>query len=65
MTRLELNADEVKALLELMDAGVKAVGLRGVTNAAYLLAKIEVASKECEELQKRIEEEKEPEMADS
>ena len=64
MTRLELDANEVKALLELMDAGVKAVGLRGVTNAAYLLAKIEDAAKECEELKEHTKEE-EPEMADS
>ena len=44
MTTLELTNDELQALAGLMDAGVKAIGLRAVKDAATLLAKMEAAT---------------------
>lgn len=43
MYRIELNEQEFQALAGLMDAGVKAVGLRSVKEAATLLEKLETA----------------------
>jgi len=42
--QLELTETELQALAGLLDAGVKAVGLRGVKDAAVLLEKIEQAA---------------------
>jgi hypothetical protein len=44
MTTLKLTDHEVQALAGLLDAGVKAVGLRAVKDAATLLAKLEEAT---------------------
>lgn len=44
MIKLELSQDELQALVGLLDAGVKAVGLRGVKEASALLAKLEAAA---------------------
>jgi hypothetical protein len=41
---LELTETELQALAGLLDAGVKAVGLRAVKDAAILLEKIENAT---------------------
>ena len=43
---LTLNEQEVKALLGLLDAAVKAQGLNAVINAAVLYQKILTAAKE-------------------
>lgn len=45
---IELNPQEFNALTELLDAGVKAVGLRAAPAAAHLLGKLETAAKEAE-----------------
>lgn len=44
MHTLTLTAQELQALAGLLDAGVKAVGLRAVKDAAALLDKIEAAA---------------------
>ena len=44
MIKLELTETEIQALAGLLDAGVKAVGLRAVKDAATLLAKLEAAT---------------------
>lgn len=44
MIKLELTETETQALAGLLDAGVKAVGLRAVKDAATLLAKLEAAT---------------------
>jgi hypothetical protein len=41
---IELTVDEANALAQLLDAGVKAVGLQGVKAAAAILAKLEAAA---------------------
>ena len=46
MIKLELTPDEIQALAGLLDAGVKAVGLRAVKDAASLLEKLETATQE-------------------
>ena len=43
MIKLELTQDELTALAGIMDAGVKALGLASVKQAASLLAKLEAA----------------------
>jgi len=49
MIHLTLTEQETQALAGLLDAGVKAVGLRAVKDAASLLEKIEKASVPIEE----------------
>ena len=44
MITLQLTEHEVQALAGLLDAGVKAVGLRAVKDAATLLSKLEEAA---------------------
>jgi hypothetical protein len=44
MITLTLTEQEVQALAGLLDAGVKALGLRAVKDAATLLAKLEEAT---------------------
>lgn len=44
MHTLTLTSQELQALAGLLDAGVKALGLRAVKDAATLLAKLEAAS---------------------
>jgi hypothetical protein len=44
MITLTLTEQEVQALAGLLDAGVKAVGLRAVKDAASLLTKLEEAA---------------------
>jgi hypothetical protein len=44
MITLELTNDELQALAGLLDAGVRATGLRAVKDAASLLAKLEAAA---------------------
>ena len=44
MIKLELTQEEIQALAGLLDAGVKAVGLRAVKDAATLLEKLETAT---------------------
>jgi len=46
MITLELTETEIQALAGLLDAGVKAVGLRSVKDAATLLEKLEAATEE-------------------
>lgn len=46
MIKLELTQEETQALAGLLDAGVKAVGLPAVKDAAMLLAKLEAATQE-------------------
>ena len=48
MTTLTLTDHELQALAGLMDAGVKALGLRAVKDAATLLAKLEAATQQTE-----------------
>lgn len=43
MIKIELTQDELNALVGLLDAGVKSVGLSAVKTAASLLLKLEVA----------------------
>ena len=50
MTKLELTDQELQALAGLMDAGVKALGLRAVKDAASLLTKLEEATQPKENL---------------
>jgi hypothetical protein len=51
MKTLTLTDQEIQALAGLLDAGVKAIGLRAVKDAAPLLEKLETAtqSKETED----------------
>ena len=44
MIKLELTEHELQALAGIMDAGVKALGLRAVKDAAGLLEKLEAAT---------------------
>jgi len=44
MHTLTLTDDELQALAGLLDAGVKALGLRAVKDAATLLAKLDTAA---------------------
>ena len=44
MTTLQLTDHELQALAGLLDAGVKALGLRAVKDAASLLTKLEAAT---------------------
>jgi hypothetical protein len=46
MITLTLTEQEVQTLAGLMDAGVKAIGLRAVKDAASLLEKLEAATQE-------------------
>jgi hypothetical protein len=46
MITLTLTEQEVQTLAGLMDAGVKAIGLRAVKDAALLLEKLEAATQE-------------------
>ena len=46
MIKLEFTQEEIQALAGLLDAGVKAVGLRAVKDAASLLDKLESATQE-------------------
>ena len=48
MTTIELTDHELQALAGLLDAGVKALGLRAVKDAATLLAKLEEATQPTE-----------------
>lgn len=43
--RITLTESELQALVGLLDAGVRATGLRSVTEAARLLSRIEGAEK--------------------
>ena len=43
---IEFTQEEIQALAGLLDAGVKAVGLRAVKDAASLLDKLESATQE-------------------
>lgn len=45
MIKIELTDQELQALAGLLDAGVKALGLRAVKDAATLLDKLEEATK--------------------
>lgn len=44
MTKIELTEQELQALVGLMNAGVQALGLRAVKDAAVLIEKIEAAA---------------------
>ena len=46
MIKLHLTPDELQALAGLLDAGVKALGLRAVKEAASLLVKLEAAAQQ-------------------
>ena len=48
MIKLELTEQETQALAGLLDAGVKAIGLRAVKDAASLLHKLETATQPTE-----------------
>jgi hypothetical protein len=41
---IELSTDQANALLQLMDAGVKATGLQSARAAAIILTKLEAAA---------------------
>lgn len=56
MIKLELTNDELQALVGLLDAGVKAVGLRGVKEAAALITKLEEAASNIPEEVKETQE---------
>lgn len=45
MITIQFTEKEIQALAGLLDAGVKAIGLRGVHDASTLLAKLEEATK--------------------
>ena len=45
MTELKLTDQELQALVGLIDAGIRATGLRAVKDAAALLEKLEQAQK--------------------
>lgn len=49
MIHIELTNEELQALAGLLDAGVKAVGLRAVKDAASLLEKLETAAQPTQE----------------
>ena len=44
MHKIELTDQELQALAGLLDAGVKALGIRAVKDAASILEKLEVAA---------------------
>jgi hypothetical protein len=46
MTTIEFTDQEIQSLAALMDAGVKAIGLRAVKDAASLLEKLEAATQQ-------------------
>ena len=46
MHKLELTDQELQALAGLLDAGVRATGLRAVKDAATLLEKLQAATKD-------------------
>ena len=46
---IELTEEEIQALAQLMDAGVRAQGLGSVQNAAVLIQKIEASEPKLEE----------------
>ena len=46
MKIIKLTKDEIPALCQLMDAGVKSLGLNCVHNASILLRKLETAEEE-------------------
>lgn len=46
MVKVEFTKDELEALAGLLDAAVRAAGLRAVKDAAPILAKLEEAAKE-------------------
>ncbi len=46
MIKLELTDEEMAALAGLLDAGVRATGLRSVKDAASLLEKLEAAQEQ-------------------
>lgn len=46
MHTITLTSQELQALAGLLDAGVKAVGLRAVKDAATLIEKLETAAQE-------------------
>jgi hypothetical protein len=46
MYTLKLTDDELQALAGLLDAGVKALGIRSVKDAAKLLDKLETVQKD-------------------
>jgi hypothetical protein len=46
MITIEFTNEELQALAGLLDAGVRATGLRAVKEAATLLEKLEAATKE-------------------
>ena len=48
MIKLELTEQKIQALAGLLDAGVKAIGLRAVKDAASLLEKLEAATQPTE-----------------
>ena len=49
MKIIKLEDEEINALMELMDAGIKTLGLSRVTNAAILIQKIQGAQEVPEE----------------
>lgn len=51
MIKIEFSIDELNALIGLMDAGVKTLGLSSATNAAILLKKIQDAAQENKPIQ--------------
>ena len=53
MKQLQLTDQEIQALVNLMDAGVKSLGLSSVKNAAHLLTKLENAE-EIKEVAKKV-----------
>lgn len=56
MIKIELTNDELQALVGLLDAGVKTVGLRGVKEAAVLVTKLEEAANNIPEEVKETQE---------
>ena len=46
MIKIALTKEELEALAGLLDAGVKALGLRAVKDAASLLVKLEAAAQQ-------------------
>jgi hypothetical protein len=54
MNTLKLTDQELQALAGLLDAGVKALGLRSVKDAAMLLEKIEAAAQPATESEEAV-----------
>ena len=52
MKQLQLTDQEIQALINILDAGVKALGLSCVKNASYLLTKLENAEEVKEAVKK-------------